>query len=203
MRWTGLIGACVVALGVAAVPAVAAAPSLNAYVVQGEDMTGFTPKGEPTLYANLDELLRKAYQDTPAAYRKDKARLQPEGFRQALNQPLASVADPDGSAGQSFVMAFASGRGARAEARFAVKDGTNPEHYGKDVRIRRFRIAGVPGAIGWTNTTKAHEGGSANAVFTVGHCVFGVGDYVGSGSPATPVIAGVQALSKRANGTCP
>jgi hypothetical protein len=201
LRTIAVCGATAV-LGVAADPALSlpATPSLTSFVVRAGEETGFTPEARAVVYKRVAAFLR-AEHDTAQAAKRDSRRLKAEGFRGAAIEYTILTRGPAAGSGFSSVVELNSPTAAAEELAYDVRSDIAAQ--GKQVRIRRFTIASVPGAAGFTATEANTPGGVADVSFSEGDCVLLVGDSVSQGNLAGPVKAGAAAIYRRTNGQCP
>lgn len=129
-------------------------------------------------------------QSTPA----DVRRVQTEGFREALEQPIATTS---GGTGLDFVLELGSASDARREQAAELQEDIAEQGH---VRIARFTVTGIPGSDGIA-ASEDRKGTAANVLFTEGRCLLLVGDGEAGTTDRARAIAGARAIYTRTDAT--
>ena len=174
----------------------ASTSSLSRYLLQSNEIPGYTVGGRPTTTSTAagmmegESLTKKQSQSAINT-------LQHAGFVKAVQ---VSMKGSNTNEGLSTVMQFSSPAGAQAGAALFL-------HIAKTSQAgsKSFKVTGIPGAMGVTVT--GAEGGSANAYWSAGDCAFGSGIYdataISAKAVALPVQTGIKSQAKRVGATCP
>jgi hypothetical protein len=185
IRWlfgVGVTAIVVLALGGCGGGSSSVAGSLNPYVIQGNEETGYTVQHPLEYYKTAASYA--ASEQNPL----DAQRLTRAGFEQAL------VENTGGGNGISDVLQFATASDAAREQSYEFQT----DDAGQGGTPFTFSVAGVRDAEGFG--ARPVEGqGDANALFREGRCVLIVGDMSAPHpkSYESAVIAGVQAIYAR------
>ena len=125
-----------------------------------------------------------------------KKLLQRSGFVSTTFQP----AEGSHGAGVSSVMLFESDAGAREWMAYETSDDAIQAQI-PGAKIKRFQVADVPGAHGWTGPD-LHGNAIGQVYWTQGRCMMLIGLEV-EGPRVARLSAGVKAIYERTDGTCP
>jgi hypothetical protein len=110
------------------------------------------------------------------------------------------AAEGEGGAGVSSVLLFETEAGARDWMEYETSDEVI-EYQLPDSKIKRFQVAEVPGATGWTGPD-LHGNAIGQVYWTQGRCMMTMGLEV-EGPRVEPLSAGAKAVYERTGGTCP
>ena len=189
-------GLLVPVVGQEAPAGAASRSSLSRYLLQSNEIPGYTVGGRPTTTSTAAGMI-EGESLTPKQSQSAISTLRQAGFVKAVQE---STKGSNANVGLSTVMQFSSPAGAQAGVALFL-------HIAKTAQAgsKPFTVAGVPGAKGVTVT--GAEGGSANAYWSVGDCAFGAGVYDATAlSPkavASLVQTGIKSQSRRVGSTCP
>jgi hypothetical protein len=123
-------------------------------------------------------------------------RLRRSGYISSTFQP----AEGDRSGGVSSVLLFETEDGARDWMAYETSDEAI-QHQIPGAKIKRFRVAAVPGAHGWTGPD-LHGNAIGHVFWTQGRCMLLLGLEV-EGPRVARLSAGAEAVYERTGGTCP
>jgi hypothetical protein len=189
----GLLGP---ALGQQAPAGAASTHSLSQYLLQSNEIPGYTVGGRPTTTSTAAGMMEGESLTTKQS-QSAISTLRHAGFVKAVQE---STKGANANEGLSTVMEFSSPAGAQAGAAMFLRIAKTAQAGSKP-----FTVAGVPGAKGVTVT--GAEGGSANAYWSVGDCAFGSGIYdataLSAKAVASLVQTGIKSQAKRVGTTCP
>jgi hypothetical protein len=182
--------------------ALAAAPSLQSFLLRSNEQPGFTvikhTRGtQPTAaaYAKWSGV-------SPADQKAYAEKLKKTGFVQAAGEQLEGK--HGARQGFSLVVEFKTAKGAAALAKSLYKKAVSGQ---SGAKLKKFTVPGVSTAQGITATEKPVA--TANVYWTEGRCAFGSGLFLPHGSGlsskqiASRVIAGVESQHRRTDGRCP
>lgn len=166
------------------------AASLDPYLVQAGEETGFSPSGAPTLASSAAEWAKGTTGEVA-----ETRRLTEEGFRAALHESTTT----SNGGGSSFVIELGTPFAAQHEVAAFLQQTVATEHPSS-----QFTVPTIPDSHGWAFSGSGKP--VANVLLTEGLCVLLVGDQVPIGTdPKPPVIAGalkVYARTAHSNGVC-
>jgi hypothetical protein len=186
----GILGLLVVGCGAdpdpAPSPPSSAAPDLDRFLLEADDIPGLKPVSSP--FTHSDDPF-----ELPDEGTKILARV---GYVSTTYQP----AEGDGQAGVSSVLLFDTEAGAQDWMAYEVSDAALHEQL-PDSRIRRFEVTDIPGANGWTGPD-LHGNAIGNIYWTQGRCMMLISLEV-EGPRVQPLTAGATAIYERTGGTCP
>jgi hypothetical protein len=173
----------------------AGAENLDRFLMREGEEPGFRrgalPEAEPRSGGTITGV--KAYVKDMRLAPADARRLRSEGFISYAFQPIRG---PE-TAGITNVALYATAEGAKHslahELRTDVIRASGPV-----ANLRRFSVAGIPGARGWT-ASEPHVG---NVLWVQGRCMLVLGNQ-GPGPFAGPLSKGARAIYERTNGQCP
>lgn len=97
--------------------------------------------------------------------------------------------------GLSNVQVFATAEGARRWMAYDLRTDVIRDTAPGTTKVERFRVAGVPGARGWTTDE------FANVLWVQGRCLLVLGN-AGNPSAVADLAAGVRAIHRRTKGRC-
>jgi hypothetical protein len=166
----------------------AAAESLTQFLLRPDEEPGFSPAGRVRSFSSLSAFVKFA-QGTQAYAR----RLRTEGFVSFTYQPVRSPSGP----GTTNVTEFVTASGARRET--SANLGSIPSAF-RGWKIRRFGVAGVPSAHGFTASRGKVRVG--NVLWIEGRCELILGN-AGSAPFIGPESAAVRSIHQRTHGRCP
>ncbi|KAA1399602.1 hypothetical protein [Aeromicrobium ginsengisoli] len=162
-----------------------AAPTVEDYLLQADEVPDLTPVASPQTDSRDPFLLQE-----------DGTRhLKHSGFISTTFQP----ADGDDGAGVSSVMLFKTPAGAREWMAYETSDAGIKAQL-PDSKVKRFTVAEVPGAHGWTGPD-LHGNAIGQVYWTQGRCMMLIGLEV-EGPRVERLAAGVRAIYERTGGTC-
>jgi hypothetical protein len=167
-------------------PRTTAPSGLAEYLLQDDEVPGLAPIQSPQTDTGPPF-------DLPEGAVK---RLQRSGYVSTTYQP----ANGGNSAGVSSVLLFKTAAGARTWMAYETSDEGIKAQI-PNARIKRFTIAGVPGATGWTGPD-LHGNSIGQAYWTEGRCMLTIGLEV-EGPHVEGLSAGAKAIYQRTGGTCP
>ena len=160
-------------------------PDLEAYLLRADEVPGLAPVSSPQTDSG-----------TPFELTEDGLELlRRSGYISTTYQP----AEGDRSGGVSSVLLFETEAGARDWMAFETSDEVIRLVPG--ARIRRFEVAGVPGATGWTGPD-LHGNAIGQVYWVQGRCMLLIGLET-EGPRVGPLSAGARAIHERTGGTCP
>ena len=204
LRRRGAASFCGAVVTVAAAAVVLCAPALaGASTPQSAPMSliakmpGLKPDGAQTA-ASVSDLVDRLWQETGQSATTDVQSLESAGFTSGGSSWFKS----SGSAGMMSVLVFNTAAGAASlvksqEAESVAAQGSVPVH---------TLATGVPHARAFTasDRTDGHTRSASNAYFSVGHCLFEVGDTLpGGGKQSAAIITGVtKSIAKQAPSIC-
>jgi len=154
---------------------------LSAYLVQGQEETGMTPTGKPTVDATPAQWTSNGTPNAAA----ENTRLAHEGFREVISVQTGQ--------GVSWVMQLASAPAAAREQAAELKEFAYGP--GAPATTTRFTVPGVPSAEGWD-----FPDADANVLFTEGRCLMLVGDDLTTNDNKLPVVNATHAIWVRTHG---
>ncbi len=157
--------------------------ALSAYLVQGDDETGFQTTGPPAT-STTAALWTAAIPNGQT----EESRLVTEGFHRAISIQTASTHGQ----GVSWVIELGSIRDAAREQTAELRGFIHVPG-----QVGRFTVQGVPTAEGFTYPGPDPQ--DANALVREGRCLLLVGDQESASDYRTPVIAAVRAIWARTN----
>jgi len=157
--------------------------ALSAYLVRGDEETGFQTTGSPTT-STTAALWTAAIPNGQT----EESRLATEGFHRAISIQTASAHGQ----GVSWVMELGSIRDAVREQAAELRGFTHVPG-----PVGRFTVPGVPTAEGFTYPGPNPQ--DANALVREGRCLLLVGDEESANDYRAPVIAAVSAIWARTN----
>jgi hypothetical protein len=137
-----------------------------------------------------------AFAETNRLSAADVRRLRRDGFVSITVQPIDS---PDAS-GVTNVQVFKTAKGARDWMKHDLRTDVIRDAL-PGAKIRRFTVAGIPGARGWTAPTPDGQP-VANVQWIQGRCMMVLGNQ-GPGPLAGPLGTGARAIYQRTQGQCP
>ncbi len=199
MALAGLVGMLVVGCGgesdqsasttdvpTTVAPTTVAPADLEQYLLRGDEVPGLEPVSSPRTDTGPPFDLPEGGAEV----------FRLSGFISTTYQP----ADGDRGAGVSSVMLFETEDGARDWMAYETKDEVIL-HQIPNTRIKRFQVADVPGANGWTGPD-LHGNAIGQVYWTQGRCMLLIGLEV-EGPRVERLSAGVRAIYERTGGTCP
>ena len=168
-------------------PTKTAAPlNLEQYLLQEDELPGLAPIQSPQTDSG-----------PPFALPEDGAELlRTVGYISSTYQPAEGV----GGAGVSSVLLFETEAGARDWMAYETSDAAI-QHQIPGTKIKRFQVADVPGAHGWTGPD-LHGYAIGHVFWTQGRCMILIGLEV-EGPRVEPLSAAAKAIYERTGGTCP
>lgn len=161
-------------------------PNLERFLMQDDEVPGLKPVASPQTDS------RDPFVLSPDG----KKLLQRSGFVSTTFQP----AEGSHGAGVSSVMLFESDAGAREWMAYETSDDAIQAQI-PGAKIKRFQVADVPGAHGWTGPD-LHGNAIGQVYWTQGRCMMLIGLEV-EGPRVARLSAGVKAIYERTDGTCP
>jgi hypothetical protein len=170
--------------------------SLSHFLLKSNEEPGFTVSGRPMTISTPAGLIDGGSLSKRQT-RTVVTTLHKAGFVKALEEETKGTVN---NVGLSLVIQFGSPAGAQAGAALLL-------HLAKSGQAgsKPFAVAGVTGAQGVTVTGSA--GGSANAYWSTGDCVFGAGIYdatvTSAKAAAAPVQAAIKSQARRVGTICP
>jgi hypothetical protein len=168
---------------------------LDAWLVTGDEEPGYVAAG-----TTADNTVQQFVAPEPNSQRTaDAAQLRENGFRSAATENLNATRAAGNGAAISLVIELGSPAAAKREAAGQLRSAIAAQ--GSGAPIKRFTVAGVPGASGFTASLPGS--GAANVVFVEGSCVLLIGDFNPPGSLTAPLHHAVVAVYRRTHGTCP
>ena len=154
--------------------------------------TGVSAAGNPTVATSIQQWLSGEQLAPGQTMSSETARLKRIGFLAAARLNLNSAA----GAGISIVEQLRSSAGARAELANTLSMFKASNNGG--VGVVTFRVAGIPGAIGFGGP-KTQPGSGVNVAFTDGDYFYLVGEEANAPANRAAVIAAAQKLYHRVN----
>jgi len=165
-----------------------ATANLEQFLMQAGEEPGFDPIESAHVDSGMESLGLTA---------AGTARLRRSGFISITYQPIAA---DDGNAGVTNVHLFKTEAGAQDWLEYETSDAGIHSHV-PETKIRRFTVAGVPGARGWTG--RDLHGNPIGHVFWVqGRCMLVLGNE-GEGAFVELLSTGAKAIYARTSGECP
>ena len=163
-----------------------APPNLEQYLLQVDEVPGLEPMSSPQTDSGEPFDLPK----------EGAERLRRSGYISTTYQP----AKGDRSGGVSSVLLFENEAGAREWMAYETSDDAI-RHQIPGAKIKRFQVADVPGANGWTGPD-LHGNAIGHVYWTQGRCMMLIGLEV-EGPRVERLSAGAKAIYERTGGTCP
>jgi hypothetical protein len=163
-----------------------AAPDLTPYLLQSDELLDLEPVGSPQTMSGEPFELTERGADV----------LERSGYVGTTYQPAVGT----GAAGVSSVLLFESKAGAEDWMAFETSREAL-EAQVPDARITRFRVAGLPGATGWTGPD-LHGNAIGNVYWTQGRCMLLVSLEV-EGPRKGPLSSAARSIRRRTGATCP
>ncbi len=187
----GLLGMLIVGCGGGSDPAksptrtTTKSPAIEQYLLRTNEVPDLEPVSSPQTNSRDPFLLQE-----------DGSRhLEHSGYISTTYQP----AEGRNGAGVSSVMVFKTAAGAREWMAYETSlDGIQQQI--PDAKIKRFEVAEVPGANGWTGPD-LHGNAIGQVYWTQGRCMMLIGLEV-EGPRIERLSAGVKAIYERTGGTC-
>ncbi len=173
----------------------AGAENLDRFLMRKDEEPGFRPGAAPGALPRSGGTITgvEAFvKDMPMAL-ADARRLRSEGFIAYTFQPIRGPR----TAGITNVTLYATAEGAKHSLAHELRTDVIRAH-GPVANLRRFPVAGIPAARGWT-ASKPHVG---NVYWVQGRCMLVLGNQ-GPGPFAGPLSTGARAIHERTNGECP
>ena len=162
-------------------------PHLEQYLLQADEVPGLTPIVSPQTDPGPPF-------DLPEA---GTERLRRSGYISTTYQP----AEGDRSGGVSSVLLFETESGARNWMAYETSDEVIKDQILAGAEIRRFQVADLPGAHGFTGPD-LHGNAIGHVYWTQGRCMMLIGLEV-EGPRVERLSAGAKAIHERTGGTCP
>jgi hypothetical protein len=171
------------------------ARDLDRFLMRKDEEPGFRrgalPGAEPRSGGTITGV--RAYVKDMHLAPADARRLRSEGFISFTVQPIRGPR----TAGVTNVALYATAEGAQHSLAHELRTDVI-RAFGPVANLRRFTVAGVRGARGWT-ASKPHVG---NVLWVQGRCMLVLGNQ-GPGPFAGPLSTGARAIYERTNGECP
>ena len=143
-------------------------------MLRNNALTGFVAS-DLNAYPTAGEWVTSPYdQQSPAETAAERAMLTKEGFRGGVVESLSGSSTNDGL---SIVARFPSAAAARSALAYYTADQQKPSVQASDGRYASFKVAGVPGAVGFS---VGGAGGGINIAFAQGDYYYLVGREGGS-----------------------
>jgi hypothetical protein len=179
----------------------AGAENLDRFLMREGEEPGFRPGARPDAMPRSRRTITgvralvKDMQLAPAEARRWRR----EGFISTTFQPIRGPR----TAGITSVTLFATAEGAQQDMAHELRPDVIRRFLAK---IRRFTVAGVPGARGYTASKPGAgsdpQGNVGNLSWVQGRCVLGLGNQ-GPGPLVGPLSTGARAIYERTGGDCP
>ncbi len=163
--------------------------AISAYVVQGNEETGFHPAGRP----RVAHTVAAGEAGNPNAV-GDEKRLTSEGFVQGV---MVNTSGADGGQGGSSVTEVRSPAVAAREQHASVQEAALEQGGGA---VSHFAMTRIPGSIGIVAAAPAGGQSTANLYFREGRCALWVGDETSKPDYRAAVTAAAVAIYARTNG---
>ncbi|MFZ0042360.1 MAG: hypothetical protein WAK93_13700 [Solirubrobacteraceae bacterium] len=198
MRWAiGLVLSMAIGLGLSACGSSSHTSShtsstgltISAYVVRGNEETGFHPAGRPQVAHTVTA--GEAGNPNAAA---DEKRLTSEGFSQGV---MVNTSGADGGAGGSSVTELRSAAMAAREQHASVQEAALEQG---GPTVSHFAVARIPGSTGIVAAAPAGSQSTANLYFREGRCALWVGDETSKPDYRAAVTAAAVAIYASTNG---
>jgi hypothetical protein len=194
MRWAiGLVVSTVIGLGLSGCGSSSQSSStglsISAYVVRGNEETGFHPAGRP----QVAHTVAAEEAGNPNAA-DDEKRLTSEGFIQGVTVNTSSA---DGGQGGSSVSELHSPALTSREQHASVQEAGLEQGGGT---VSHFAVAGIPGSTGIVAAAPPGGQSTANLYFREGRCAMWVGDLTSKPNYRAVVTAAAVAIYARTLG---
>jgi hypothetical protein len=194
MRWAiGLVVSTAVGIGLWGCGSSSHASStglaISAYVVQGNEETGFHPTGRP----QVAHTVTAGEAGNPNAA-GDEKRLTSEGFVQGVT---VNTSGADGGQGGSSVTELRSPAAAAREQHASVREAGLAQG---GAAVSHFAVPGIPGSTGIVAAAPPGGQSTANLYFHEGRCALWVGDETSKSDYRAAVIAAAASIYARTNG---
>ena len=194
MRWViGLVLSMAVGLGLSGCGSSSHSGSstglaISAYVVRGNEETGFHPAGRPQVAHTV--AAGEAGNPNAAA---DEKRLTSEGFIQGVT---VNTSGADGGQGGSSVTQLRSPALAAREQHASVQEAALEQG---GAAVSHFAVARIPGSTGIVAAASPGGQSTANLYFREGRCALWVGDETSKSDYRAAVTAAAVAIYARTN----
>jgi hypothetical protein len=170
--------------------------ALDRFLMRNGEEPGFrrgaAPGAEPQSRQTITGV--KAFVEEMGLAPDDARRLRAERF---TSFTVAPIRGPQ-AAGVTNVALFATAEGAKQNLAREFSPDAIRKMVPAGAKIRRFTVAGIPGARGYTLS----EPKVGNVFWVQGRCVLGLGNQ-GPGPFVAPLSTGVRAIHERTDGACP
>ncbi len=163
--------------------------AISAYVVRGNEETGFHPAGRP----QVAHTVAASEAGNPNAA-NDEKRLTSEGFIQGVT---VNTSGADGGQGGSSVTELGSPAEASREQHASVQEAALEQG---GAAVSHFAVPGIPGSTGIVALAPAGGQSTANLYFHEGRCALWVGDETSKPGYRAAVTAAAVAIYARTNG---
>lgn len=163
--------------------------TISAYVVRGDEETGFHPAGRP----HVAHTVAGGEAGNPNAA-ADEKRLTSEGFIQGVT---VNTSGADGGQGGSSVTELRSPAVAAREQHASVQEAAREQG---GAAVSHFVVARIPGSTGIVAAAPPGSQSTANLYFREGRCALWVGDETSKPDYRAAVSAAAVAIYARTNG---